>query len=159
MGRGLTSSFRTRGDRRPRQAIIGLPPASQPMMAAPFIGLAGASSSVRCESRGQLNDRGPRTGLTDRRSLNVACDLVFFTTGLISPNSKARVGLRVVPPTLRFGVGSFSIDPQALQRRMGDLSECSKHFLNTCPLTVSFCQRSLSECAVTHSVPAKRRST
>lgn len=50
MLRGLASSFRTRGDRRPRQAIIGLPPASRPVMADPFIGLAGASSCARFNS-------------------------------------------------------------------------------------------------------------
>lgn len=137
MGRGLTSSFRTRGDRRPRQAIISAPPFPL-VIAAPY-----------------SNDRGSRMELADRRSLNVACDLVLYTTGLISPNLKARVGLRVTPPTLRFGVGSFFVIPQALQRRVGDLTES---FQTTVPPDVFFKLRSLSVCAKTLSETDKSHS-
>lgn len=107
----ITSSFRTRGDRRPRQAIISAPPIVPLVIAAPY-----------------SNDRDSRMELTDRRSLNVACDL--DVASLQAPNPlgcdttlKARVGLRVTPPTLRFGVGSFFVSPCALQSAVRDLSE------------------------------------
>lgn len=78
---GLTSSFRTRGDRRPRQAIISAPPIVPLVIAAPY-----------------SNDRGPRTGLADRRSRHVACDLVHYTTGLISPNSTRGLLVNLLSP-------------------------------------------------------------
>lgn len=131
MARGLTSSFRTRGDRRPRQAIIGFPPASRPVIADPFIGLAGASSSDRCEVCGQLNDRA--SGFWCRQSGDTClCDLVFFTTGLISPNSTRGLLVNLLSPG-DFPEGSrlFSSLVRRCNGSPCDLTESSKHFLNT----------------------------
>lgn len=62
MRAGGQSLHRTRGDRRPRQAITGSPPPGlQPVMAAPY-----------------SNDRGPRTGLARRESRWVSERLAFY---------------------------------------------------------------------------------
>jgi len=60
MGRGLTSSFRTRGDCRPRQAIISAPPFPL-VIAAPY-----------------SNDRGSRMELARRESRWVSERLAFY---------------------------------------------------------------------------------
>lgn len=180
MLRGLTSSFRTRGDRRPRQAIIGLPPASRPVMADPFIGLAGAFSCARFNSCAlkfdggveghagrsgngeadsgaillpgrskparssryqarpvEANDRGPRTGLV-RTENRLVRERAFYRRYMVFSNHGTPLNLsageRRACSTHRHDPdlsGLFSLPVRVRQHPKGDLSESSKHFLNT----------------------------
>ena len=101
MLRGLTSSFRTRGDRRPRQAAIGAPPGILPV-AAPY-----------------SNDRGPRTGLARRESRWVSERLAFYRDMALSSHGTplkldARASCGIYPPGLaargpRFFAGGVSL--------------------------------------------------
>ena len=120
MGRGLTSSFRTRGDRRPRQAIISAPPIVPLVIAAPY-----------------SNDRGSRMELARRESRWVSERLAFYRDMALSNHGtplNLSAGERRACSTHRHDPdlsGLFSLPVRVRQHPKGDLSESSKHFLNT----------------------------
>jgi len=100
---GLTSFQRTRGDRRPRQAITGSPPPGlQPVMAAPY-----------------SNDRGSRMELARRESRWVSERLAFYRDMALSSHGTplkldARASCGIYPPGLaargpRFFAGGVSL--------------------------------------------------
>lgn len=85
----LNSFTKTLVCRRTSAASTGAPPTVLPV---------GANYSVAS---------GFSLVLTENRNC-IRRDMAFSSHGTPLYNSKARVGLRVTPPTLRFGVGSFS---------------------------------------------------
>lgn len=60
--------------------------------------------------------------LTENRNC-IRRDAAFSRRGTPLYTLKARVGLRVTPPTLRFGVGSFFVIPQFDQRGVRHLTK------------------------------------